>query len=716
MAGVIMGTAAYMSPEQARGHNVDRRADIWAFGVVLYEMLTGEQLFSGLTVSDTLAQVLTKTPDYDRVPFAMRRVVRLCTVKDSRQRMQAIGDARIAMEEGETAPISQGMAPRHRAWPIVAVVLALALIAVSVLYWRSTRPAEHSLVRLSVDLGPEAVAIPRLITLAISTDGTRLVFVAQDASGKEVLATRRLDQPNTVLLAGTEGAAFPFFSPDGEWIGFFASGKMKKISVQGGAAVTLCDAPNGRGASWGGDGSIIATLTAGGGLSRVPSSGGTPQTLTKPFEEGGAIHRWPQILPGGQAVLFTGDSVAVGHDNASIEVLSLRTHQRKVVQRGGYFGRYLPSGHLVYVHQGTLFAVPFDLDRLETRGTPAPVLEDVAGNAGLGAGQFDFTRNGTFVYLSGKSSMLTWPIVWLDSDGKTQPLLPVPGVYGSPRFSPDGRRLALVAAGFDIEVYDWARATMTQLTFTGGVNRTPVWTPDGKHIVFGSTSAGTSLIQWIRSDGAGVAQTLLESKGAPTPYSFSPDGRRLAFAEMGVETNLDLWTLPLDTSDAEHPKPGKPELLLRTPAAELEPAFSPDGRWIAYTSSESGVGEIYVLPFPPGPGGKWLISAGGGRHPIWSRKGRELFYEGPDNRIMVASYAVKNDSFAPDKPRLWSGARILDPGRGIAASTLDLAPDGKRFAITPMPEGVGEQKGSGHVTFLLNFFDYLQRRVPGGGK
>jgi serine/threonine-protein kinase len=306
----------------------------------------------------------------------------------------------------------------------------------------------------------------------------------------------------------------------------------------------------------------------------------------------------------------------------------------------------------------------------------------------------------------------------MDSSGKTQPLLPAPGQYHTPRFSPDGKRLALavgpVARG-DIQVYDWQRDTMTRLTFTQ-VNLFPVWTPDGKHIVFRSQAPGRFSLQWIRADGAEEAQVLLEGKDVVGAYSFSPDGKRLAFGQLGVDTLFHIWTLPLDLSDPEHPKPGEAELFLRTPFDEEEPAFSPDGRWIAYTSNESGGNEVYVRPFPGGAlsgSGKWQISAGG-RHPMWSRNGRELFYESPDNRIMAAAYTAKADSFAADKPRLWSNTEIREPS---GTWNLDLAPDGKRFAVFPRSEATaGDQKGSVHVTVLLNFFDELRRRVPPGGK
>ena len=422
-------------------------------------------------------------------------------------------------------------------------------------------------------------------------------------------------------------------------------------------------------------------------------------------------------------MLFTGHTGLQDFDNASIEVLSLKTGQWKTVQSGGYFGRYLPTssgaGHLVYVRQGTLFAVGFDLNRLEVRGTPAPLLEEVAGNPISAGGQYDAAGNGSLVYLSGKPSNASWPVAWADSTGKAQPLLAAPGLYYNPRFSPDGKRLALAVGPFqrgDIQVYDWQRDAMTRLTFTQR-NLAPVWTPDGKYIVFRSQASGRFSLWWIRADGAGEAQPLLEGKNSVVPYSFSPDGQRLAFSQRSVDTPtpFDLWTLPLDVSDPEHPKPGKPELFLHTPFDGFEPAISPVGRWIAYTSKESGRYEVYVRPFrggAPSGSGKWQISTDGGSHPIWSRNGRELFYQSLDNRIMVATYTAKADSFAADKSRLWSDTQIREP---IALQwNLDLAPDGKRFAVFPRPDATGGQKGSVHVTVLLNFFDELRRRVPLG--
>ena len=705
---MILGTAAYMSPEQARGKPVDKRADIWAFGVLLYEMLTGKHLFHGETVSDTLAALLKTEPDLTQVPAKVRRLLEACLQKDPKRRLKAIGDWRLPLTDEQpqvTAP------SRSRLGWVAAAALAVVSIGLGAVAWRATRPVARPLqplVRLDVDLGPDAVA-GQFTTTAISSDGMRLVFPAKSADGKPMLATRLLSETKTALLSGTDNGRDPFFSSDSQSIGFFAEGKMKKISVQGGAPTVLCDANNARGASWGEDGNIIVALNTVGALSRVPAEGGIPRPATN--LQGAFAHRWPQILPGGEAVLFTLFSTAVAFEEASIAAVSLKTGEMKILVRGGYFGRYLPTsdatGHLVYIHEGVLFGLPFDPIRLELHGAALPLLEDVMGDPSSGAGQFSFSWNGTVAYRSGKVSAQDYPVWWLDKSGKTQPLIATPGFYLAPRFSPDGYRLALTQTKPGIFVYDWQRDTMSRLTLDTRPS-IPTWSPDGKHIVFSFSSPGGFSLGWIRADGAGETQHLLDGKNDMFPTSFSPDGRRLAYFEVDPDSGYDLWTLALDVSDPDHPKPGKPEIFLRTPANEVFPAFSPDGRWIAYESNESGRVEVYVRPFP-GPGGKWQISNAGGVQPIWSRNSRELFFQNLDARIMVADFEVQNESFAAGKPRVWSDQRLRDLGGPL---DYDLAPDGKRFAIFPELQSTTEEKGNVHMTFLLNFFDELQRRVP----
>jgi len=717
-AGMILGTAAYMAPEQARGKPVDKRADIWAFGVVLFELLTGGMLYGGETVSDSMAAVITREPDWTALPAGtpphIRRLLARCLRKDPKQRLRDIGEARILLDEpGEAAaaPSSQATTTRRSwlPWALAGISIALAL-ALGALLWRATRPTEKPLLRFNADLSPEAVAGVR-ITAAISPDGTRLAYPVRPVGGSvTMLATRLMDQSKPAILSGTENAQDPFFSPDGQWIGFFADGRLHKVSVQGGAPVTLCEAAGMRGADWGEDGNIVFGVAAGGArLARVPSSGGTPQSLGKPPESTGS-QRWPQILPGGQAILFTGGATS-SFDDASIEVLILKTGEIKNVQRGGYFGRYLPSGHLVYIHQGTLFAVPFDLGRNQTRGMPAPILEDVAGNANSGGGQLDFSRTGTLVYLSGKPGTTTSSLSWLNAQGKKEPVLTAPGMVG-PRFSLDGKRLVYFTSA-QISVYDLARGSTTRLPVQNGSGY-PVWTPDGKHIVYESTTG----LFWVRSDGSSPPQQIYGTKtDSPVAWSFTPDGRRLAFHQTGEGTGRDIWTLPLDTTDADHPKAGAPELFLATKGNDVEPTFSPDGRWLAYTSSESGPGHVFVRPFPEGSsgGGQVQISTAPGRFPLWSRTAKELFYLTSDGHIMVVPYTINGRSFEPGKPHQWVGNEMAMMTGNPAP--CDLAPDGKRFAVFLAPEASASgEKANLHVTFLLNFFDELKRRLPSGSK
>ena len=720
-AGMIMGTAAYMSPEQASGKAVDKREDIWSYGVVLWEMLTGRRLFTGETISHTLADVLREPIDFEKLPKetpgAIRDLLRRCLDRDVKTRLRDIGEARVAIgryltEPGTEVPLRAEARATWAAWGVAGVaIFALA----GVLLYNATRPAPaRPLMNLDVDL--EGTPLERGNSgarVALSPDGARLALILRGADGKVRLYTRLLSQSQVTPLAGTENGSFPFFSPDGEWIGFVADGKLKKISVEGGAAVTLCDAPSLRGASWGDDGNIIAALEVRGPLSGVPSAGGTPVAVTK-LNSGETSHRWPQVLPGSQAILFTASAVAGNFDDADIDVISLKTGERKTVARGGFSPRYLPTatgtGHLIYLRQGTLFAMPFDPGRLAAIGSPAPILEDVSSN-GTAGGDFAFARNGSFVYLSGKGQAAGWAISWVDRSGKTQPLQAVPGAYLTPRFSPDGKRLAF-SSGDDIWVKDLDRDTPSRLSFLPGLNRWPVWTPDGRYIVFQSANPAAPGLYSVRSDGSGEAQRLTDGKLQEIPYSFSPDGKRLAFQQTGNGGSQDIFTAPVE-GDPAHPRLGKAELFIGTPFGEGSPAFSADGRWLAYASNESGTMEVYVRPFP-GPGGRWQISTGGGVFPVWSRgapvTGRELLFETLDQRVMAVGYSVEGETFAAGKPRVWTEARLRNFG---IYSNYDLAPDGKRLAALLADDASGE-KGPTHLTFLLNFFDELRRRAPAG--
>jgi serine/threonine-protein kinase len=423
-------------------------------------------------------------------------------------------------------------------------------------------------------------------------------------------------------------------------------------------------------------------------------------------------HHWPQVLPGAQAVLFTVSSSSGAHENDRIEAVSLKTGKVTVLVRGGYYGRYVPGrsvqdGYLLYVHEGAVFGMRFNPARLEVGGAPVPVISDVAADPANGGGQFDFSRPvssaGTLVYLAGRSSGPSVRLSLLDSAGKMQPLAAAPGTYQTPRISPDGKKVAFTDSG-GILVYDMERDNTTRLTSSEGI-ALPTWTPDGQHIVFRTPGR----IFWIRSDGAGEPQRLLDDQALLVPWSFPRDGRQLTYFRRDSETGFDLWTLPLDLADPDRPKPGKPEPFLGTLADEAVPSFSPDGRWIAYRSNESGSFEIYVRPFPAGKGGKWQISDGGGVYAFWSPTSHELFYETNDGRIMVTEYSAAGGSFAPGKRRLWSDK----PGFFSGFLNMDLHPDGKRFIVL---DNADTAKGPPRIVFLLNFFNELTRRIPPEGK
>jgi serine/threonine-protein kinase len=418
-------------------------------------------------------------------------------------------------------------------------------------------------------------------------------------------------------------------------------------------------------------------------------------------------------LPGSQAALFTAWGPG-GPDDAEIDVVSFKTGERKTLHRGATFAQYLPSGHMVYLEQNTLWAVPFDLVRLAVTGTAQPVIEDVSSNQ-IGLGDFSFSNSGTLVYVSTKGPSLRYQIQWLDSTGRITPLHMTRNMYENPRFSPDGKRLVFeIATGparVDIWIKDLERDTASRLTHLSGRNHHPVWTPDGRSIVFASYFQGVWAIYWIGANGAGEEQRLTDDRRLKFPSSFSPDGKTLAYHETEVDGRSEIWTVPVE-GDRDHPRLGKPETFLRTTFRESNPTFSRDGRWLAYSSNESGTYELYVRPFP-GPGGKSQVSTGGGFCPIWSHDGRRLFFLNPDPRIMVARYSVLAGSFAAEKAQVWSEKALARMGGNYA---YDLAPDDGRFAVVldPAVTEEADERPRERVTVLLNFFDELRRKLPPG--
>jgi serine/threonine-protein kinase len=724
--GVIVGTFQYMSPEQVEGKELDGRSDIFSLGAVLYEMLTGQRAFPGKSQLSVASAILEREPApistiKPMTPPALDHAIRCCLAKDPEDRWQTARDLLLELkwiteagsQAGVPAPVISQHKLRERLTQIAAAVITLTAIALAIGFiLRAPRPLKP--MRLNVEVGADAnLDIGGGPAAILSPDGSRLAFVASVSNQERRIYVRSLEQLQATALSGTEGAIDPFFSPDGQWLGFFADRKLKKISVQGGAAITLCDVVGDRGGSWGEDGTIVFAPDNRVGLSKVSSAGGKPEPLTSLDKQAGeTTQRWPQVLPGGKAVLFTSRTTTGSYEDAEIAVYSMTTGQRKTVLRGGFHPAYLPTGHLVYLHEGKLFAVPFDLKRLEVTGQPTPILEGVV-TGGNGGAQFSFSETGNLVYVAGRSGIQTLSIYWMDRQGKFAPLREIPAGYHDPTFSPDGKRLALQIfdgkTAANIWVYEWDRDILSRLTFNGNDNFSPVWTSDGQRITYTSHETGAFNLFWQRADGTGDAQRLTDSKNLKYAQSWRPDGKVLAFHQLNPDTSWDIMTLEVEGDEKSGWKVGEPKPFLNSPFAETVPAFSPDGRWLAYDSNESGNFEVYVRPFP-GPGGKWQISTAGGDWPKWSQNGKELFYSTTDNKIMVATYVTSGDSFHADKPQLWSPGQFNTSG---TARNFDLHPDGKRFAV--LKAGVtGEVPKVDKVTFIFNFFDELRRKVPSG--
>jgi serine/threonine-protein kinase len=730
-AGMILGTAAYMSPEQARGKPVDRRADIWAFGCVLYEMLTGKQAFGGETISDSLASVLKSEPDWKavpkEVPGPLNRLLRACLQKDPKRRLQAIGDARVVLEELqsgqalETEPAAVAIAPQERP-PVLRLLpwllLALALVAtpfMARIFSPAVPTAQKDSTRLNVDLSsPNGLMGELGSSVVLSPDGRTLAYVAEHGNVRQ-LFVRRLDQLEGTPLAGTEDAYSPFFSPDGEWIGFFAANKLRKVQVSGGSPLTLGEIGSGeqaRGGTWGRGGSIVFTPQYESGLFRVSDTGGKAEPLTKlDSARKERSHRWPVFLPDGKHVLFAVQLAGQRYDQGEIDVVSLESGERKNLYQGGAFPRYAASGHLLFVRNEALFAIPFDAGKLEISGSPRSVVDSLATlagdqEAGDGSAQFDVSESGSLAYRSGALGQSALSMVWVDRSGVASPVTPEKLGYNHAAVSPDGKRIAVSisgAGGTDIWIYEIERGVLTRFTFNGAGNSMPVWTPDGQWIAF--TSLGDKGVPNLfrkRADGAGDMEHLVESPLAQYAQSWTPDGKILAFFERDPDSS---WDLAVHQPGAKAPN----TTFLKTPAIEGFPNFSPDGRWLAYMSDESGRFEVYVRPFP-GPGGKWQISSQGGVYPRWSRAGGELFYRN-GNALLAVTNKAEGESFRAEKPReLFRGSFAQ---YGFTAG-YDTTPDGKRFVMF-LPEGDEASMARTHVILVFNWLDELRGEFGPGG-
>src|SRR5665213_2736905 len=712
-AGMILGTASYMSPEQAKGKPVDQRADIYAFGAVLYEMLTGTRLHRGETTTEILASVIREEPLLEKVPPQVRRLMRRCLEKDPQKRLRHIGDVMALLDDASAAPVSASPVPaRKRSLKFVWVALACVLSAAaagSVAWFLKPAAASRTVTRFSIVLPPGQHFDAGRPSLAISPDGTRLVYAAaQGNSGGSILRDvggtqlylRTMDSLDAQPIAGTEGARNPFFSPDGKWIGFSAAGTLKKISISGGPPVILAEyaATAGSagaigGASW--EHGVIAFGEAGGPVQQIADTGGNAHPLTR-LEAGELGNSFPEFFPDGKNVLFdieaganiTG-SVTVQGDRIAVQ--SLKTGERRDLIPSGFLPRYAHSGHIVYLQGANLMAAPFNLRSLALTGSAVPVIE------GVQPLQYSFSSDGSLVYAPGGAQAPQLKLVWVDRKGMEQ-LLPAPAHnYVFPRISPDGRRIAadIEEAESQIWVYEIGRDTLSRLTFEKSNNFDPVWSPDGKQIVF--KGAGNRLY-WMPSDGSGTAEALTTSALSlnDVPIAWSPDGQLLAFTEDSANRNRSIWTLSI--------KDRKAQPFGQSLRRDSAPQFSPDGHWIAYDSNESGRDEIYVRPFP-GPGGKYQISAGGGTEPVWNPKGHELFFRSRNKMMMVQ--VTTQPTFSAGEPKmLFEGPYVISPR---SAADYDVSPDGSRFLMLKSADAAPRPE---QINVVLNWFEELKQRVP----
>jgi eukaryotic-like serine/threonine-protein kinase len=690
--GVILGTAPYMAPEQARGRAVDRRADIWAFGCLFFEMITGRRAFGGDDVTDTITAVMRDDPDWQQLPAGLspstERFLRRCFAKNPRERVQDAGDLRLALEGAFDVPSTAGGGPsaatmtRRPAWmrpaSLAAATLAVALLAGTAGWWAGLAPppADARIRRFLVSPDPAALAIASANRdLVISPDGTLLAYLGTESAVRG-LYVRRVDSLTPTLLRRSERYFEPFISHDSRWIAFNdeTDYTLRKVPATGGPPVAIAKThAEMLGASWADDDTIVYATQE--GLWRVPAGGGTPQVVIQPdLARGERSLAWPIVLPGSKTVVYAARSGGRS-DESAIHALDLQTGTTKLLVPGGTNPLYSPTGHLLYMTEQVLHGVAFDARRVETRGDAMPLLEGIFAKASGGA-NISLAADGTLAYLSGDGGSASRVLLWLDRQGRTEPLNLPPRPYGLPRISPDGTRIAVDLRREPWEVWMWdvARQVFSRLTTASNSDSHPVWTPDARQLLFASSREGPRRLFVQAADGTGEARRLDEE--AFNPDSLTPDGRQVIFRRDGGNGS-DLMMAAIDGSGEAVP-------LVATSANEVNGEVSPDGRWLAYQSDESGQAEVYVRPFPGVAGGRWQISYGGGRHPMWGRDARELFFVEADGRL-AAVRVMPGEAFVPSRPERVSEVAFFS---GFVSRSYDISPDGKRFLVVQtVPDG-----------------------------
>jgi Tol biopolymer transport system component len=713
-AGILLGTASYMAPEQAKGKAIDRRADIWAFGCVLFEMLTGRHAFDGETVTDVLAAIVMKEPDWSLLPGstspAIRKLIIRCLKKDAKQRLQAIGEARIAIEEAMSGADAEapefgrapseapaGRGPRWRRALPCALFLAVGIAlggAMAISLWRAA-PVAPAVISQVLPPKGEGFAFDGQTAgpPVLSPDGRKLAFAAISSNGKQQLWVRPLDSATAEPLAGTEGATYPFWSPDSRNLGFFVNGKLERIDTSGGSPLALCDAPNGRGGTWGTDGTILFTPDITRVIYSVPSTGGTPKLVEKMGPQLGGLGtaRWPQFLPDGKHFLFYHFS-DVGTQSGTYAI-ALDGGVPKLIVAGKSNAVYAPPGYLLFIRQGTLMAQRFDASKLRLIGEATSVAEEVLQNFIVFRSIFTASDTGVLAYETGGVGTGGFQLTWVDRSGKALAKVGAPGEYYTPRISPDGKKLAVTirdASGDNLWVVDLARDIKTRLTFSN-VDLSGAWSPDGKTIAF--ESGRGKLIHLYTKAADGTGRTIPLVRGDANEYDpvWSADGRYILYerSEPASPTQTQIWAVPMFGER-------KPFPVVQSRFSVDQPALSADGKWLAYVSMESGSPEVYVARFGLGGAiGRWQVSAGGGNWPEWRRDGKELFYFSGDDKIMSAEISVRGSDILIGKVQpLFQANYSGGPGW-----VYDVSPDGKKFLLITQ----GSEQAARPLTLVVNW-------------